>query len=675
MRNIYIIASTFFILIQVNIVYSHGQDVHQHIVREAWKLVEYQVPELIGSDIANWIGEDQTDYCLCVVSGAYNEDQQDIIYRNCGWNFLSGCVMTSVNHFWDADAGDYSTFNWNGNHANALVKANHMYYGTHLWDFATPSDPDHFVWEVDHNGLSDLYLTGNYIEHGYYNNNGQHYNINPPEQSTFTMVWRKRTSYDILGRICHLLGDMSVPAHAHNDAHSPLSQGGVDTYEQWCKSYLNPFGGAFAYTFEDALQQGGILFDVLNKYYPIRYLMYVTNQCADFFPSDGDWGGMFFGDRNYSNSYSYNGQLDEYPILDQIFSELGNPPINIDVENQANLLMPLVIRTTASLLLIFAVETNQWNPNLSIAVINDFGHGEIMFDDIIRNSPYYTTVYYGTTHSFGAIDQNYQEPGQPIYYREFNEWSLPGDRKNTNRTFREAVFRSGNYIVRTLRHFDYFATNNFINGSMSPGILKINDQQINLPCSSYVREENQIKTEAPPQQQTVNGRLINYNFQAWDTGPFIYSNPRTFIPNDHFTVQAIYKGHRVSNSATAISSNSQRKIIFDGTKYHLVYEDQGEIYYTNSDDGVNWVPEVRVSNGSGLNKGACIASDYSSTIAVAWQEANQILVRTRSFAGQWGQIKAVDPPLGSDSYDATPVIDYGYDFYYYIVWRHYELLS
>ena len=90
--------------------FAHEQYFHQYIVREAWKLVENQVPELIGSDIANWIGDDQTSYCLCVASGAYNEDTQDIIYQNCGWNFLTGCVLTSVNHFWDADAGDNSTF-------------------------------------------------------------------------------------------------------------------------------------------------------------------------------------------------------------------------------------------------------------------------------------------------------------------------------------------------------------------------------------------------------------------------------------------------------------------------------------------------------------------------------------------------------------------------------------
>ncbi len=265
MKNI-IVASAFCIFVNVNFLYSHGQNVHQHIVREAWKLVEHQVPELIGSDMANWIGHDQTDYCLCVVSGAYNEDEQDIIFRNCGWNFYPGCVLTSVNHFWDADAGDNSTFNYLGvSHANAFVKAKHMYYGTHLWDFATVWDPNHLIWEVDHNGLPDLYLTGNYSEYGYFNINGQHFNINPPDQGAFNASWRKRTSYDILGRICHLIGDMSIPAHAHNDAHSPINQGGVDTYEEWCKSYLNPVGGAYAYTFEDALLQGGILFDILEN--------------------------------------------------------------------------------------------------------------------------------------------------------------------------------------------------------------------------------------------------------------------------------------------------------------------------------------------------------------------------------------------------------------------------
>ena len=193
------------------------------------------------------------------------------------------------------------------------------------------------------------------------------------------------------------------------------------------------------------------------------------------------------------------------------------------------------------------------------------------------------------------------------------------------------------------------------------------------PINNFLNILHGVLFQVSPTSIYVNGKPVDYNFLNWWDGNT--SNPRKLFTSHNVTRQVFLKGHKVSNTSSAISSNSQRKMIFDGTKYHLVYEDQGEIYYTNSGDGVNWIPEERVSNGSGLNRGACIASDYSSTIAVTWQEANQILVRTRSFAGQWGQVKAVNTLLGSDSYEATPVIDYGYDSYYYIVWRHYELSS
>lgn len=59
-----------------------------------------------------------------------------------------------------------------------------------------------------------------------------------------------------------------------------------------------------------------------------------------------------------------------------------------------------------------------------------------------------------------------------------------------------------------------------------------------------------------------------------------------------------YKRHL--NGSPTLSSPNQRNICCDYFgKYHLVYADQGEIYYTESGDGSRWIPEIRISSGLG----------------------------------------------------------------------------
>jgi hypothetical protein len=401
----------FFVLFLSGVIQAHEPEVHQYIVREAWKLLKYQIPQMSSTDINNWVGTDETEYLYKIVSGAWNEDQQDIIYMNCGWNFITGCVMTTVNHFWSADAGDYSTFNWNGSHDNALVKAKHMYYGTHHWYYGRPGQTTDYIWKVDHFGLINLYQTGNFARYGYWNINGEWFTDNPPYTDYYSPTYRKRISYDILGRLCHLIGDMSVPAHAHNDAHSPLSQEGEDDYEQWIAN-----GGYDDYTYIDAFNDGGTLFEVVDMNYPIRYLFYVVNQYADFFPSDGDWSGLYMGDRNYYNSFSDGGYSDDYPILDEIFNALGDPPSSVNNSNQAAHLMPFVIRATSSLLYLFAVNTGQIEPvsEFNMGFHNNFTevqhNGKLkvvdtIYDDIESANPF--EVQQGQNISFESLNQTY----------------------------------------------------------------------------------------------------------------------------------------------------------------------------------------------------------------------------------------------------------------------------
>lgn len=371
------------------------------------------MPELNNSIMAPWIGNvGNTTYLTSVISGAHNEDQQDIIYMNCGFNLnmfginIVPCTMTTINHFWNADNGDNDPVTISVTDDNAFKKAEHLWYGTLNFFVGVSCANYGVVDKVDHSGLSNLYQNGNIKWIGYWNSIGQYFTKNIDQQ--YSVEYRRRISYDILGRICHLLADMSVPAHAHNDAHSPVSEEGTDNYEQWAKNnYSN-------YTWVDALSQGGTLFDVSEKKFPIRYLMYVLNEYADFFPSDGDWSGEYLGDREYTRAYFRDGIEDSYPILDNIFSQLNTPPSSVNNPIQASHLIPFAIRATASLLYLFAIETDII-PNTLFT--NSFMGGKINLNNADSFSGYRRVVNNSSPVTLQAIDQVYDN----CYWR-FQNW-------------------------------------------------------------------------------------------------------------------------------------------------------------------------------------------------------------------------------------------------------------
>ncbi len=84
------------------------------------------------------------------------------------------------------------------------------------------------------------------------------------------------------------------------------------------------------------------------------------------------------------------------------------------------------------------------------------------------------------------------------------------------------------------------------------------------------------------------------------------------------------KGHRTSNVVSALSANSQRKLVTNqtGTQYHLIYESNGEIWYTKStDEGSTWSVEELVSAGSIKGKGfpAIAINQNNGYLYACWQ--------------------------------------------------------
>jgi len=94
------------------------------------------------------------------------------------------------------------------------------------------------------------------------------------------------SAYEYLGHLTHLLADMSVPAHAHEEPHGP-EPFDDDSYEDWmtlANAELDNDEGEPA----ALLAQGPVV--IPDNVDPLYYLFYTTNQVADFFPDDSNDG-------------------------------------------------------------------------------------------------------------------------------------------------------------------------------------------------------------------------------------------------------------------------------------------------------------------------------------------------------------------------------------------------
>jgi len=216
------------------------------------------------------------DYKSKIRSGAWNEDHTDPVYG------LPETFATSP-HAWDADYSDDSK-SWLG-YQNAWQKAAKYWKG---WD--------------GHKGIVSLYQSD------------------------------KLQAYEYLGRVSHLIGDMGVPAHAHVDYHGVAEALGYqekvvleipiwqlplivvnplgalwswaskteiafylvgltdDSYEDWMG------GNHGKWSYQHALNVGGLIpipwdrrpAEISEDIFPLYYLIYTSNQYADYFASDGD---------------------------------------------------------------------------------------------------------------------------------------------------------------------------------------------------------------------------------------------------------------------------------------------------------------------------------------------------------------------------------------------------
>lgn len=218
------------ICIVTYITMAHEQVVHRYVVREAYRLLRTQ----LGFDVprmVNHVGNDETGSSAfnpggLLVIGAHREDEEDIV-----WHYGIHTTATYT-HFWEPDNGDGSHFcaqPTNACYENAYEKARKYLYGGWELQVYYPGVVITEAYEAP-DFLPDYYKTGRIFYKGYYESNGSFVSRN--YWTTSSQQFRDRVVWEILGRVAHLLTDVGVPTHAHNDQHDPFF-GGTDLFEDW----------------------------------------------------------------------------------------------------------------------------------------------------------------------------------------------------------------------------------------------------------------------------------------------------------------------------------------------------------------------------------------------------------------------------------------------------------
>lgn len=246
------------VMVPVQTAWGYSQGAHRHIIQKA---TEY----FAGFRPCN----EPWQYRDAIADGAEHEDdgndEDHVFGYNCDGAAIATCTYP---HFWDYD-GDNGI---SGNGIDDLVDV-----VSDTWPNAWMKASGYRVGEFHNVSLDglwqqalELYRQGN--------------------------LW---DAYERLGHVCHLLADMSVPTHVHEDFHpSP------DEYEHTISANITDVLSVLDPT---ELNKGFIPIPANNtgiapELWDLFYLMYTTNQRADYFGSEDDWGDA----KDWLNLVDYN---------------------------------------------------------------------------------------------------------------------------------------------------------------------------------------------------------------------------------------------------------------------------------------------------------------------------------------------------------------------------------
>lgn len=435
------------ILLLASTGFAHRQHAHQYICMEGYNLLRmhlgFDVPSMhqrIGGMEPFFAGDYawQRGY---VTTGAWREDEEDAVYgysrsspptltgiTGSIYTFLAGFGgltpdgFVSSTHFWYADDGD---------DANTDMRACIQFLGNHVTSFTIPNAYQKFLryinggWAIRYNfgttvgappgycvpesypvigiafeyeNLIEFFKTGRAFRVGFRDINGNWQYCSGTE-IYYVQSFREKVAWEILGRMCHLLQDMSVPAHANIDPHGDNACLISDYYEGY-------FGDDFYWNAQNVSSQIGGLINPYQFSSPLHALMYVTNQMANHFASQGPHK------RPHNDHFGGNPRPDEHSYLSALnIPQFGIPtsdngPWGYDaIFNVRERMFPQAIRATAGILYWFAMETDLLQNS---HVRNSFGGGTLRIDGSTLPSGYRAPAW-GNPGSLTleAIDQVY----------------------------------------------------------------------------------------------------------------------------------------------------------------------------------------------------------------------------------------------------------------------------
>jgi len=665
----------------------HLETIHQYITREAFTLLKNQsgagIPFI--TTIESHLGYNQKRnrpfIDSWVVAGNYDADHHDAIHlynRNNAPDFqpftgLGGFAglfadedpWVSITHFWIADKGDYEKTVIEGTYTslikikfyiynvpNAYESAYKICYDGIKYAFKIPDDVsgNNLTFQRESGGIINVSdsiaaLNWNYgLVYLKYNNLRELYStkrvllkwakderVGSITLTNWTPNWkdagyviltdqqRDFVIYDILGRLCHYLQDMSVPAHTRRDIHGSDDEGiRQDYYEQYfvpihfteynnsnVDNFLNPY--------------------IYTNTNPLHFLMYTTNQIANWFSSNGPYnleGNEIFNGNGTSDEIEY---LNQWRIWG---TQNGLPPaaypprgdVNAQTAQQIfKFCFPQAIKSTAGLILWFIKEIFGTEV---VTIENNFKSGIIKID----NAGFITSGsaglwHLGTNHSLFGPDQHAKEnnnPNNPQLWWIHQNWRKGSESEVTINPFPLYVDCSTSMLANYSKTILTTLYATYPEGEVrNDHIFRIGGKAIyeassfnNYPVSPNAQDKIEI-TAIPPN---------NFVFYKWDDDHYI--NTRWFS-NSPVNKNVLLKKHLASNDSYGLSTNSQRKFLrtYDGN-LHLVYKSLNNIWYERStNNGQTWELKLICENCSDPSMDL-----YLDTISIAYRQFNEIRI-------------------------------------------------
>lgn len=402
-----IVLSILFITIPVQ-VEAHKEPTHQYIIREAYQLLKKHlgksIPEfelhILGSNGQGREGEfhdrnaNPWSYST-VCGGAWSEDHHDPIrFMHEEEMFFKKGMFTSVNHFWDPDQSNHGF-----NNAFAL----HLPWNpwpTGLFETNICALARTYASDFEHDLMAYrkamIYLSSNVYapslnETYVFRQNGKEF-PGPGFYGKTLFDWyhgrfeyddervekrKKDIFYSIIGRVAHLLGDMSIPAHVKCDEHGLWHDPYEDAmnYVEWSGNKESPCidmnknipasKARVEYWNHDRIfsEKGSIVFPSCSLFTDNPYwtFFYSTAQIADYFASN-----RFAGDDEFipigelPTMYNRAIQQGIGPRLTNFvdgYPKLSGYSSNVeDLHAIRDMTFPFVIRATAGLFYQIAME-------------------------------------------------------------------------------------------------------------------------------------------------------------------------------------------------------------------------------------------------------------------------------------------------------------------------------